>query len=464
MIARGRKLYERLPLPLQRTVKIIPFAYRLGRAYRETARLLSAADRWDDRQIRAYQREQLSQLLELAIRHVPYYRRYQRLLGRDPFDALRDIEPVSKQQMQSALDDFILPESLRARAHVTYTGGSTGRPLAIHQNHDAVEREWAFIMALWRRAGYRPGDRRATFRGVEFQSGDRATVRENPVYNELLLSPFHLSDEHLAAYTQALAKFRPQFLRGYPSALAVYARFMQSRGGTDLPPPKAVLCGSEGLLPGQRELIEAAFKARVYSWYGMTEKVVLAGECENSSIYHVMPEYGITEILDGRGELSAQIGTSGEIVGTGFLNRVMPFIRYRLDDYVTITGDHCPACGRRHLLLSSVQGHRVQDGLIGRSGALISMTALNLHDATFQGVRQFQFVQREVGRAKLLLRVGSDFDPARLTVIAQRLANKTGGEVAFEARVVESIDQTQMGKGVYLRQLLPVGRTAGLES
>jgi len=464
MIARGRKLYERLPLPLQRTVKIIPFAYRLGRAYRETARLLSATDRWNEQQIQSYQREQLGQLLDLAIRHVPHYQQYRKLLGRDPFDALREIEPVTKQQMQSAIDDFILPESLRARAHLTYTGGSTGRPLTIHQNHDAAEREWAFIMTLWRRAGYWPGDRRATFRGVEFQSGGKATIRENPVYNELLLSPFHLSDEHLARYTQALARFRPQFLRGYPSALAVFARFVQSHGSSDLPPLKAVLCGSEGLLPGQRELIVAVFKARVYSWYGMTEKVVLAGECENSSSYHVMPEYGIIEIRDSRGELSAQTGTSGEIVGTGFLNRVMPFIRYRLDDYATITGDHCASCGRRHLLLGSVQSHRVQDGLIGRSGALISMTALNLHDATFQGVRQFQFVQREVGKAELLLRVGSDFDPARLPAIAQRLADKTGGEVAFAARVVETIDQTQMGKGVYLRQLLPLGPMAGSEA
>ena len=43
---------------------------------------------------------------------------------------------------------------------------------------------------------------------------------------------------------------------------------------------RALLCGSENVREGQREYLERVFKTRFYSWYGMSEKVILAGECE----------------------------------------------------------------------------------------------------------------------------------------------------------------------------------------
>lgn len=452
MIIKFKQFYTKSPGFIRQLVRLVPSQYRMGKAFRRTLVFIRESDKWSHEQYRAYQQKKLAELLELAINHVPYYSRYKRLLSKSPFDALKEIEPISKRDIQNDLERFVVPADMRRNCHATYTGGSSGYPLKIYQGNDVPEIEWAFMISQWMRAGYKPGDKRAVFRGVEFRNEREAIIRENPVYDEVILSPFHLTDDALGEYVSRLKKWKPAFLRGYPSALTVLARYIDQRGIENMPEIKALLCGSEPVDKNQRGLLERVFKARVYSWYGMTEKVVLAGECEKSDIYHCFPQYGITEIMDANGNLSTEIGTEGEIVGTGFLNRAMPFIRYRLEDYATIVSDHCEDCGRKHLLLSNVRGHRVQDVIIGRSGSQISMTAINMHDETFSNVRQFQFEQSEKGRVTLNLRVGESFDNENRKLILKSLQRKTGSDIEYDIQVVDRIDGTGMGKGVYLKQ------------
>lgn len=454
MIVRFKNLYSKSPDILKRVVGLIPFGYRMGKAYRETLRFLQQSDKWSMAEIHSYQQATLGSMLEAAIKNVPYYSKYGHLSGRSPWAILRDIEPISRKEVHDNLDRFLAQNVDRSRYHATYTGGSSGHPLKIYQDNTVPEVEWAFMIAQWMRAGYRPGDKRASFRGVEFKGKADCKVQRNPVYNELLLSPFDLTESALSQYVYELRKFKPRFLRGYPSAISALASFVTDRNIDDLPKVEAVLCGSESFSQGQRRLIQSAFGARFYSWYGMTEKVVLAGECEGSALYHCFPQYGITEVMDSNGNLSSSPGSSGEIVGTGFLNRAMPLIRYRMEDYSSIVGDRCNKCGRNHLLLGKVSGHRVQDYIVGRSGSLISTTALNMHDNTFESVRQFQFHQKRKGEVTLYLRVGDDFDEGKHRLILKSLRSKTASDVDFRIEVVDKIDTTGMGKGIYLRQEL----------
>jgi len=456
MIAQLRELYDSMPVWVKRMVSVVPFGYRLGSTFRKTLAFIKESDRWDADRLQEYQAKELARLLETSIKHVPYYSKYRKLLSKQPFNILREIEPISKTEIQKNFDLFILPEQLRGAYHKTYTGGSSGKPLKIYQNNDILEMEWAFMIAQWMRAGYRPGDRRAAFRGVEFKENRTEIVRENPVYDEILLSPFDLTEEALAEYVDAIRKFKPGFLRGYPSAITVLARYILDNGIAPIRSIRSVLCGSEGLIEGQRELIESAFDARVFSWYGMSEKVVLAGECEKSHVYHAFPQYGITEIIDSHGNVTNEPGTEGEIVGTGFLNRVMPFIRYRLDDSARIVDSRCSECGRNHLLLTDVVGHRVQDAIIGKSGSRVSMTAINMHDATFAGIRQFQFRQKHPGEVTLLIKVSRNFTDERRNLVLKSLRAKTRDDIRYDIRIVDSIDVSGMGKGVYLKQELDV--------
>jgi len=452
MIAKLKDIYTHLPDWLKRGVRIIPFKYRMGSTFRATLRMIEASDRMSEVEVRHLQEDRLAGILDTAIKTVPAYEKYRGLLGKSPFDMLREIEPVTKAQLQSDFDLYISSNRDSVPHHETFTGGSSGMPLRFIQNDSALEIEWAFMIAQWMRAGFRPGDKRVAFRGVEFRENRDSLMMENPVYDEILLSPFNLTEESLNLYVDAITRFQPRFLRGYPSAISTLARFIDENPDRQVHGTRAVLCGSEAVLDWQRELIERVFRCRLYSWYGMTEKVVMAGECEKSQRYHAFPQYGITEVVDSKGNVISEPGASGEIVGTGFTNTVMPFIRYRLDDTATIEDIRCNKCGRNHMTLGEVTGHRVQDAFVGKSGSQITMTALNMHDDTFSGVRQFQFRQSKPGEVKLLLRVTASFGSEQRNLILKSLQKKTGKDIEYDVELVDTIETTDMGKGVYLKQ------------
>lgn len=449
----ARRIYDGLPAPLRRKVSLVPFGLRIGPVYRRTLTEILHTDRLDAAGLHALQTRELKRLLDTALANVPFYReKYSSLPDRDPWETLGRIEPVEKRDVQADPEKFLDRTVPQSSTYLTSTGGTTGQPLNVVLDKDGFQIEWAFQVAQWMRAGYRPGMRKATFRGVAFPGG--RLWQENPVYDELQFSPFAMNERNLSKYVAELRRYRPDFLYGYPSALTILGKYVEAHG-EQMPPIVALLSGSESLLEGQRELLERVFATRFYSWYGMSEKVILAGECERSKQYHAFPQYGITEILDDAGRLSSEPGAVGELVGTGFMNRAMPFIRYRTADHSEIVGSRCDGCGRNHLLLGPVHGRWAQEMIVGRSGAQLSLTALNMHGRVFYGIERFQFHQREKGRVTLRLvsaqRLGDD---ARARILAA-LEGKSGREVVWDIQQVERIDLSPRGKGVFLVQELP---------
>jgi phenylacetate-CoA ligase len=208
------------------------------------------------------------------------------------------------------------------------------------------------------------------------------------------------------------------------------------------------------VLPDQRALIERAFGARLFSSYGHSEKLVLAAECEASTDYHVWPTYGYFELLDPQGRPVTSPGERGEITGTGFINQVVPFIRYRTGDFATLAGQGCRACGRDHVLVRDVQGRWPAGCLVARDGSTITMTALNVHDDTFDRVRQYQFGQDEAGRAELRVVPGAGFTREDGRRMIAGLARKLEGRVTLTLRLVDEIKPTARGKHIIVDQRL----------
>ena len=156
-------------------VRIVPFSWRVGVAYRQTHRLLARTERWAPDQLATYQEGLLAATLDRALQRVPHYaRRYGHLRGRPARSVLREIEPVSKSTVQAQPDDFVDPTVPSAEWYEASTGGTSGVPLRIRLDRRGFQVEWAFMVDQWSRAGFRPGMRRATFRGKNFAS--RATL------------------------------------------------------------------------------------------------------------------------------------------------------------------------------------------------------------------------------------------------------------------------------------------------
>jgi len=363
-------LLRTTPDLVKKPLHLLPIEYRFGgESFINTYNFLKESERWGKEKLRRYQAKQLQHLLEHAVKHVPFYSGV-KLTSSDPFKNLKKFPIIEKERIQHDISRFMATNVSKKNTYYVTTGGTTGKPLEFYLDNETYGKEWAFVTTAWRRVGFKLGDKVVSFRGVIFRKADKGIYwQDNPIFNMLELSPFHMSQENLPIYVEKIRKHRPKYLHGYPSAITILARYVEDKV-EDFPPIKAVLAVSENIYSWQRELIERVFNTRLFSFYGQSEKVIMAPECEYDIRYHAFPEYGITEVVDKNGELVNE-GERGELVGTGFLNYCMPFIRYRTGDYAILSDQDC-ACKRNHLLLENLQGRWLQEMIVGKDGALIS--------------------------------------------------------------------------------------------
>ena len=370
-------LFKSSPSSLRNLIHLVPIKYRFGgKNFTDTYSFLERSNYWNKEKIVQWQKEQLQKLLNHAITNVPFYMDIN-LTSKDSFENLEKFPVIDKETIQEDMNRFISKNISKNRAYYVSTGGTTGNQLKFYLDNSTYGKEWAFVMTAWKRVGFKLGDRVVSFRGGEFKYADKGIFwQDNPIYNMLEMSPFHLSKENFPIYLEKIKKFNPKFIHGYPSAISVLAKYIQETNDR-LPSIKGILAVSENLYPWQRELLEEAFNSRVFSFYGQSERVIMASECEYNTEYHVFPQYGITELLD-ENNMPVKNGERGELVGTSFLNYYMPFIRYKTGDYAVLDDIKCE-CGRDHIIIKDLVGRWDQEMVIAKDGSLISTTALNLH-------------------------------------------------------------------------------------
>jgi phenylacetate-CoA ligase len=300
----------------------------------------------------------------------------------------------------------------------------------------------------WKRVGYRLGDRRATFRGWRIHG---ELFDDDWVTRERRFSSFQLTDEYLYKIWPKLHDYRPGFVHAYPSTAMSMCQFMEKTHAKLPETIRAFLIGSENIYDGQKEYIEAVSGRRCFCWYGHSEKLILAGECEKTSFYHAYPQYGYVEFINERG-MPAAHGEFAEIVGTGFMNTVMPFIRYRTGDFCTYLGERCPSCGRNYPMFEKVRGRWTQEVLYGKSGNPICMSAINVHSSNFFNVFRFQFCQERVGEAVLKIVPKHGFSKEERQAIERELNEKFSGNVVITCQTVDEIPLTQRAKYKFIDQ------------
>lgn len=443
-----RRVYEALPKTIKRQVGRIPFPWIAGRSYRAVYKRRLIIDQASKYELRAYQERELGKVLRFAVDQIPAYKQLSSFVSRfKPFDSIKEFPFLDKETLIENLE-YYLPRKFRKIPHYeTSTGGTSGRQLKIFLDDESQSIEMGFMHRQWNRTGYTWRSRKATFRGVPFGNLKPGIFwQENPVYNELQFSPFHMTETNLGCYVDKIIEYAPSYFHGYPSSLDSLAEYVLRHNlSSSLPPLSAVFMGSEGATRHQRERIERAFKTRSYSWYGHSERVVLAGECENNSSYHSFPDYGFSELIELNGTVCSEEGSRGEIIGTGFLNRCMPLIRYRTGDFATRLDSRCD-CGRHWDRFCDVEGRWQQDMVVGRSGAKMSVAALNMHGPLFDKISRYQYYQDIAGVCVIKVVAAPAFTEVDRLAIQCAYQQKVGDELIFKVVVVEEIPLTPRGK------------------
>jgi phenylacetate-CoA ligase len=466
----ARRVLERMPASareaLESSLAFVPRPWLYGRTYRAVQKGLAESERWPIARMRADQDRRVSELVAHAYARVPFYRAIMNTRGVRPEHVLGVADlpllpMIDKQTLREHGEEMLATGVPAAAREQVSTGGTSGEPLRFWIDRGRSATEWAFMTWQWRRVGYRPGASRAVLRGVLVGGEDpRDVAAWRPLLDELALSTFKLAPATLPLYLDALARRRPAFLHAYPSSAEHLARLLADVPVDSRPRFHALLLGSENVYPAQRAFLEEAYGCPVFSWYGHSEKCLLGGGCEHSTDYHLFPEYGVLEVTDDAGKPVAP-GERGTLVGTGFMNRVMPFLRYATDDRATLVAGPC-ACGRPYPRVRDIEGRWHGERLFGDGGREFSMTALNTHGAAFDRVLRYRIRQERAGEAEVLVVPGPGFGDADAHGIAGEYGRRASGTVRFTVRVVAELPLTGRGKFQFIEQLIPADTQAAL--
>ncbi len=440
----AREVLERLPLRFRYGISYGPtFRYWLG--------FLRESERWDRDRLEAYQFEQLKDLLIHAGKNVPYYRKLFREYGFKPekVQCINDIKILpylDKETLRDNANELIDENLPKNRLIRTGTGGSTGIPVAIYGIKETEEKHWATIVNLWNRIGYHPKARVVSF-FHNITSGKKEMLPYKKYANQIVISRNFFDRVWLKKFIKMIKKFNPGFICGFPSHLTFFCNFMEEINEKPIEGLQGVLTYSEGVMEWQRGVMERMFGARVFSSYGMVEKVLYGGACEYSDSIHLYPQYGIAENI-------SDCDQNSEIVGTGFINYTMPLIRYRTMDIGKINS-FCNRCDRFYSVVKELEG-RVEDFLVDMYSNIISIIGVGTRSSSFDNVKMYQFYQEEKGKALLRIVRKNIYRESDTLKIKSELIKKLGIGNNLDIKIifVDDIKRTPTGKARVIIQKL----------
>jgi phenylacetate-CoA ligase len=336
------------------------------------------------------------------------------------------------------------------------TGGTTGKPLTYFSDEDEHSVFWADLWRAWTWAGYELGDRRASIGGSRPSSSGfsyHSYIRSRIMERNLSLSSFDVTPEAMGDHVEKLRKFKPKVIRGYPSSLFLFARYINENTVSKLG-IKSVISISEQLYEHQRKTIEEAFECPVFDNYGCPDGGVLACECEEHE-YHLNSENAIVEIIKD-GEVVGP-GEEGEMVSTNLTRFAMPFIRYRTGD-VGKRGDNESICGRGLRMLASISG-RTSDYIILSDGNLlsgVSIAALFNSISSKIHIQQYQVVQESRDKIDIFIVKAKGYSETDTELLENALRDNLGKGMGMELKFVNNVPLTVHGKTISVISKLPL--------
>ena len=436
---------------------------RYGGTFREYAELMSKAQWSGKDELEAYQDERLGVLVRHAYETVPYYRKVfdERRLKPSDVRSQRDLDKLpllTKDDVRKNFKLLVSSDFAQGKLKFGHTSGTTGSPLEIGYDTAIIYATYAALDRQYNWAGCRlerGGDRIAVARGNVIVPLDRKKPpfwRYNRYHNQLLLSSFHMSKGNLPHYLEKMKRYGAQVLDGYPSTLYVLAKHLKNNNSHF--PLKAVISSSETLYDFQREMIESSFQCRVFDYYAVAERVVFATECEEHAGHHLAMEYGISEIVDIKGNPVAG-GTTGRLVGTTLHNLGMPLIRYVTNDMTAVRTGNCP-CGRGLKLMDDVTT-KAEDTLTLKDGRLIPPSVLTHPFKPLNSIEESQIIQKDYDRILVKIVRRQDYADRDTQHLVRELKSRVGEETTIEIEFVESLSRTAAGKFRWVISEVPLG-------
>ncbi len=349
---------------------------------------------------------------------------------------------------------------LTEKPYITvHSSGTSGQPLTVPYNQHAYQKEYAFWWYHRSFAGIKRGDRVATIMGHKVVP----VKKDRPPFwvmnfheNQLIFSSYHLSQKNLNYYVAKLNEFKPRLIHAYPSSIYLIARYILENDIKMEFAPAMIQTASETTLDFQREVIEKAFNARVFIWYGNTEYCGHITECPEGKL-HVQPYHSFVRFVNDQGT-DVQPGEEGYIVGTNFTNTAFPLINYNTKDVARVSVDQTCSCGRGGIIVDYISG-RIEDYIITPEGRMVGRLDHLFKHAEF--VRNAQLEQDRTDRLIIRIEKEDGYNSKIEREIAKEAVKRLGDKMNIEFDYVNEIPKNKNGKFKFIVQRLDVNKFGG---
>lgn len=387
--------------------------------------------------------EKLLQMVNYAIKNVPYYRsRYAGLEIHSIEEFKEKIAFIDKDEVMAHWDEFLVDNIDWSKCVVGTTGGTSGKPLKLVQPKNRYVVEAAFVSAIREKSGWNHIPR-ALIRNHKLPVNRDFML--NPITKDFIFDAFRMNEEYAAKIYAVMRKYRVEYIHAYPSAAYQFLKLCDNQK-LDLGFIKCCMLSSEALTEEQVHFIWDELHIPISITFGHSEKLILAANnCENFD-YLVEPGYGFFELVGEENKDIAQLGKIGEMVGTTFYNQYMPLIRYRTGDYAEYGGIRRDSDGVKKIVLHKIYGRRNSSAIYKHDGTITSITALNLHGDFYTHIDGMQYLQEERGELIVLIIKNRLYTEEDECFILEHLGYAMGGKEYVSIRYVDKLIYQPNGK------------------
>ena len=402
-----------------------------------------------------YQSAKLRQIISHAYHNVPYYQKLFKENNIIPSDIqtardLKNIPYLTKDLLRNNFESLVARNAKKYTPSLLSTSGSTGGKVNFYVDKPSNVLEFVYYWRLWNWAGYKLGDTFATLSSEDFayiNKHKKSRYYFNSLTRELSVNAMFFSHKYLDELMGIFQKFTPLFLKASPINLYMLALVFNEKEDHGIS-FKAIFSQGSNLLPYQRDLIEKVFSSKVFDCYGHMERTVAISQC-SSGMYHIHPDYGITELEELRIPLVNQNDEDTcirEIVGTSLYNFSMPLIRYKTGDFVTLTRspEKC-SCGRSFPSIASVIGREL-DLIVTPDGRRIAGISSAFSHAP--GIIIGQIIQEKIDQLLVKIVCASEDADKIDRILLGHMKNFCGDEmdIKIEHTTIEGIRKDKFGK------------------
>lgn len=431
--------FQNIPYPVGCLLAKIPYRMRpwIGHFYRENQSRILAFEKMNTEQKQNYIVDRMRKVITNSMK-IPFYRKLYADHGVRP-ENIHDYSDIARLPIVSKemLRNIPLEErSFRAPGrYVVNTGGSSGATLDFYITPAQIPVEWAHMHTIWAKYGYKQSALKIGFGGRNL--GNKSIVYDG-LRHQHTINVYTDFKCILPALRKVVAKGNVRYLHGYPSAMAEFAENCMRLAPDVVESLRYSLCGaflgSEYPAESYRLKIESVFDIPTISWYGHTERAILAWEKQEKYVYYPFQTYGYCEVVPNP-------ETGGwKLIGTSYGNSASPFIRYD-------TGDDVEPVEIRDGLLQSfrIRSGRIGEFVLDRQGVKIPLTALifGRHHRLFDIAQFVQVQQTTSGEMTVIVTIKGDIP--RGFVFSEWFDN-TGLDMKIQFRAVDKPILSPSGK------------------